>query len=1164
MKKTIIVIVYVVLVIGVLSAAGVSLESAGEIGHKWLRHVYPERMAIEIARQQPVARDGVTLFYIFELKDGGWVLVAADDASEPILAYCDSGSFEYPVSSPEARYWLETYEDQLLEAARRRQSNAEKLLLWNEIRAGNFTRWESTRDVSPLLNTNWNQDTYYNAYCPLDYYGPGGHAYAGCTATAMGQVMKKWNYPPQGTISHSYLENTYGTLYANFGATTYNWAIMPPSLSGFNAAVATLLFHCGVSVDMDYGPYSSAALVYTNDAMEVFFGYDPAAQWAMRSNYSDSDWINLMKADLNAGRPIIYQGYNSSQLNGHSFVMDGFSAGNYFHFNWGWGGLYNGNFLLNSLIPITGYDFSYFQWAYYNLYPGVTISGTVTDSSSQPLAGVTLGFTNTSGSAVTDANGVYSKAVPTGYTGIAAPSLYGYAFTPPLRNYTNITTNQTAQNYTGQAGAPQPPTNLIATPISYSQINLAWTDNSSDETGFVIDYMQSGMPWANLTTVAADVTTYQHIGLPPNSMYQYRVLAYNGNGNSSYAYSNFVTTLSAPPPTNLNTSWITDTSATLSWIEAGTAVTWALEYGPPGFTPGMGQGVSYPSLTNSNIILNGLTPSTPYEWYVRSNYPPSGSSPWAGPIAFITLNPGLPYPWTENFESGLVNLVSDPSSNTPRAVTAVLASQGVQSVRNAYQANNRNILVTSSVFDLTSSSLPTLFFDQIAKLENNYDHGYVEISTDSGLSWTPLPQSAYLGAGNYVVPTQNSPEGPCFMSSSYSTWSGTTPDNSWWKNESFDLSAYQWCNTVMLRFHLKSDNSVQQYGWLIDNVRVQELPSYSFSVAVPIGVSVGRGLSHAYPVTISNTGATADMYQPAIGASGAWTYGLYEADGITPLTVPISIAPGLTYTYTIKVTTPTTGINNFDTDTQGFTVTSLATATSYPFTITTRVLFGDTIGDAIVIGSLPYTATSTTSYYYHDYGPYGPISGLVNLINPVTSYYADSTLGTSPDVVYQLTLAAPTMLSIDLLGSAYDTAVALVATPGTSAVDVLLINDDYYTAPTAYVSYVNTGCNAVPAGTYYIIIGGWSASNGNYNLSVAAAPIPVAPAVMVQINSAANTLILSWTQNPVMRYNIYSDTNPYGSFSTVVATGLNASTYTISPIPAVNTFYRVTEYFCYP
>src|SRR5690606_23360678 len=109
--------------------------------------------------------------------------------------------------------------------------------------------------------------------------------------------------------------------------------------------------------------------------------------------------------------------------------------------------------------------------------------------------------------------------------------------------------------------------------------------------------------------------------------------------------------------------------------------------------------VSYPSLTNSNIILNGLTPSTPYEWYVRSNYPPSGSSPWAGPIAFITLNPGLPYPWTENFESGLVNLVSDPSSNAPWAVTAVLASQGVQSVRNAYQANNRNILVTSSVFD---------------------------------------------------------------------------------------------------------------------------------------------------------------------------------------------------------------------------------------------------------------------------------------------------------------------------------------------------------------------------------------------------------------------------------------------------------------------------------
>lgn len=362
-----------------LGGATVPQTQAEEVGYQWLRHVFAEKDGSRFSEVRAVEKDGLAMYYILNIEGGGYVLVAADDACEPILGYSDTGKFVYPIDSPAVRYWLGTYEDQLLLAREKNISSAAKRPLWDDIRAGIFSRWDFTRAVSPLLATTWNQDTYYNQSCPADAAGPNGHAYAGCAATAMGQVMKKWNHPAQGTISHSYVENTYGTLSANFGATTYNWASMPNSLTTYNSAVATLLYHCGVGVDMDYGPYASSANAMTNDAMEVFFGYNPAAQWQWRSTYSDPTWISMMQGDLTAGRPVIYSGYNSGYTTGHTFVMDGFNASNYFHINWGWGGSYDGYFALNSLIPLTGYDYSYFQWAYFNLYPGATISGTVTN-----------------------------------------------------------------------------------------------------------------------------------------------------------------------------------------------------------------------------------------------------------------------------------------------------------------------------------------------------------------------------------------------------------------------------------------------------------------------------------------------------------------------------------------------------------------------------------------------------------------------------------------------------------------------------------------------------------------------------------------------------------------------------------------------------------------
>lgn len=1144
-----------------LLALPVSTQTAMSVGTNWMRHTYPAREPWAVEKVIPVQKDNAVIYFVLNSADRGWVLVAADDASYPILAYSDKGTFEYPITCPATRYWTDLYAGQILDAIIRELPNDDTIGQWNEIQAQLFTRWEPTRDVSPLLSTTWNQDWPYNSSCPADAAGPGGRVYAGCTATAMGQVMKYWQHPATGAISHTYTHPVYGTLSANFGSTTYNWSSMPNSISTVNSHIATLLYQCGVAVDMNYGSAASSSLVFTNDAMKTFFGYDPAAQWDYRANYSDATWISMMRGDLNLGRPIIYQGYDNTLMFGHSFVLDGYrTTQGDFHFNFGWGGAYDGYYTLNNLVPLTGFDFRYGQWAYFNLYPGLNVSGRIVDASANPLSGVTVSFSGSSPAVTTDANGYYSKAVPTGYSGTATPSFSGYAFNPTSYTYNNLSSNQNNQNFTGSLAYPADPSNAVATPVAYNSINVTWMDNSNNETGFLIEYRVGfDLTWYFRSTQPPDVMAFQDVGLMPLTNYQYRVTAFNMAGNSNPAYTMLVSTPPPPPPVNLFTSGISSNAAMLNWTEPGTPVAWDIEFGLAGFTPGTG--TFLPMLPMNPFPLGGLQAGTSYDWYVRSFYNPLTVSAWAGPANFSTAgSTQLPYPWSENFEAGLGNMVNAAGNVSSWNINTTLASEGTQSVRNAYLANANEIFTCAFSFDLTTSAMPRLYFDHIAKIESNWDHGYVEISTDGGVTWSILPISAYMGAGNYIAPLYNNPEGPCFMTLSYPTWGPATPTNSFWKTEEFDLSAYQGSNNVMIRFRLKSDNTIQQYGWLIDNIRVMDLPSYAFDVTLPAGVSLGRGLSHDYSFVLTNTGVTADAYFPAI-TQGNWTYGLYEADGITPLTIPFALTSMFSHPFVVKVTTPSTGVNNLDTDLLAVTVTSAAGLVQ-SYAVTTTVLLGDTIADAIVIPSLPFTDGGSTSAFNHDYGPYGPGNGLTNLVNPYTSYFTQ-TLNTSPDVVYQLVLATPTLLSIDLYGSTYDTAVALVTAPGTAPTDVILINDDFYTTPVNYVSYLNSGCSYVPAGTYYIIVGGYGSASGNYTLNVNAATPPAQPTLSVTYDSTADQVILSWTQNPVMRYNIYSDTDPYGSFATVVATNVNSGTYTISPIPSPRSFYKLVEKFCF-
>ncbi len=324
-------------------------------------------------------------FYTFVGESGkGFVLVSADDCVLPILGYSPDGTFTADDMPIHVREWLEDYEAQIRfyreqshQRIRTDNDPGDNIVKskWDDLLADNPPTPPQYTSVAPLLTTNWGQRPLYNSLCPYDSVH-GERTVAGCVATAVAQVMKYWNHPATGYGSHSYTHPTYGTLSANFGTTNYAWNSMPDSLTSSSSttqvnAIATLMFHVGVAIEMDYNPISvgsSNAYSYNEGSDPNYFG-TPVVRCAenvlryhfkYRSNihhitYGDISnglWIAIMENELNHSRPIIYSGRDST--NGHCFVCDGYNNSGLFHFNWGWRGTYNGYYAIGSLNPGSG------------------------------------------------------------------------------------------------------------------------------------------------------------------------------------------------------------------------------------------------------------------------------------------------------------------------------------------------------------------------------------------------------------------------------------------------------------------------------------------------------------------------------------------------------------------------------------------------------------------------------------------------------------------------------------------------------------------------------------------------------------------------------------------------------------------------------------------
>ncbi|MCD4791841.1 MAG: C10 family peptidase [Bacteroidales bacterium] len=369
-KKSVLTTVLFFLFVSMMFAAPISKKTAEQAALNWMSYYSGKSVDnITIKNVTSTEYKGSNVLYTFTFKEGGFVIVAGDDQAYPILAY-STKSFIGEEPNPGAKYWLDLYSKQIHLIKTKKLTNQEAQTEWRNILNKDFSQYNNNKDSTypeQLLRTKWNQNSPWNNDCPVDSDGPGEHVYAGCTATAMAQIMKYWHSTITGEGFHSYSCPPYGTLSANFGNTTYDWNSMDNTTCGDE--IQELLKHCGVSVDMEYGPdRSSAPISDACSSFKDYFRFKDHATYKTRISMDYWEWVDKIKENLKDGIPLLYKGGDAESS--HAFVLDGYeSSTNKYHFNFGWSGSGDGYYTLWDDLTPNGHNYNSGQAAIFDLEP---------------------------------------------------------------------------------------------------------------------------------------------------------------------------------------------------------------------------------------------------------------------------------------------------------------------------------------------------------------------------------------------------------------------------------------------------------------------------------------------------------------------------------------------------------------------------------------------------------------------------------------------------------------------------------------------------------------------------------------------------------------------------------------------------------------------------
>lgn len=316
------------------------------------------RVGVQTKAIAPVAISDEPTYYVYNRKGGGWVILAADDRVDPVIGYSMTGEFPSDKVLPGGLgWWLDSKVTNQI--AHFRASGKGKVVKSNNegiiIGDGDELLYETAL---------WNQGSPYNDEAPVIQGQP---TFTGCVATAAAIKCRfhRWPYKGSGTTpAYTYdSEDAFrrNTVPENKLGRVYDYDNMPLTYTSQSnakqrAAVAALMYDLGTGCKMMYGWSGSGA--YTPNlaySMKTYFHYDKNLHLEDKDNYSNTDWLNMLRNELDEVGPIMYSGVNKSG-GGHEFIFAGYKGTNRFYVNWGWGGSGNGWFSLNDA------DFDYKEY----------------------------------------------------------------------------------------------------------------------------------------------------------------------------------------------------------------------------------------------------------------------------------------------------------------------------------------------------------------------------------------------------------------------------------------------------------------------------------------------------------------------------------------------------------------------------------------------------------------------------------------------------------------------------------------------------------------------------------------------------------------------------------------------------------------------------------
>ncbi len=326
-------------------AAEVSTNKAAAIAQSLLSDRI-EGFDTSVKSVQTAYFQGEKAYYVVQFAKGGWALIAADDRSQPLLGYNGEGTYPLEDQPENVKGFMNWMSLQVVNNARQ---YSQKHQGWDEASrpAASRPMRAASDKIEPLIKICWSQSGSYNKYCPSD---ANGRAVVGCVAVGMAQAMSVAQWPDRPVGQYGYTSATYGSMFIDYDQEpAYDWTAILNGSNGLDN-VARLLWHCGVSVNMDYGVDGSGTQTqYIANALVRNFKYPKSVRYYSRDSYS-GDWAKLVLTELKEGRAVPYSGADLTKNYGHCFNIDGYD-GTFYHVNWGWGNptQYNGYYPLDGL-----------------------------------------------------------------------------------------------------------------------------------------------------------------------------------------------------------------------------------------------------------------------------------------------------------------------------------------------------------------------------------------------------------------------------------------------------------------------------------------------------------------------------------------------------------------------------------------------------------------------------------------------------------------------------------------------------------------------------------------------------------------------------------------------------------------------------------------------